>query len=432
MKHLLALVVKNRHKRTSLLSIAALLMSLVGVVIATPAHAAGVEMTFLTPAYLAGTVKATERIVADWNKANPASTVKIVFGDPNNINDKLTTSFAGGVAPDIFVHEAASLLVFSKQGYVAPITSYMASLKSKIQPGLWTAGSYKAKLYGVPTMTQSYTIFANTDLFKKAGITVPTGSGSFTWDDFQALAKKMTTKDQYAIGWGLKSPAATFMIMGMNFNGTFFKALTTKPYLRIGAAELEVPSRIHDMIYDDKTIDPASILISGGANTAPFLAGKYPMIVGGSYVASDLDAAAVASGFHWTALPLLKGITSNQGANPQTISISAQSKNKKQAAAFIRYLMQDKNLAELSLGEALTPSTAGAVAEVLAQKKSSPGWTQIMNDSESFVLSPFTLVPNYQKWKDTVAQPTWQQWVQGKITKAQMVDKLNTGWKNIR
>jgi len=281
-------------------------------------------------------------------------------------------------------------------------------------------------------MTQSYTIFANTDLFKKAGVTVPTGSGTLTWDAFRDLAKKLTTKDQYAIGWGLKYPAATFMIMGSNFNAKYFNGLTTTPYLRIGPAELEVPNRIHDMIYVDKTIDPASVVISGGANTAPFLAGKYPMIVGGSYVASDLDAAAKVTGFHWTALPLLKGINTNQGANPQTISVSAQSKYKKQAAAFIRFLMQDKNLAALSLGEALTPSTKGAVAEVLAEKKDSPGWTQIMDDSSSFVLSPFSQVPNYQKWKDTVAQPTWQQWVQGKITESQMVANLTTGWKNIR
>ena len=432
MKHLLVPYFTNRRKRTSLLSVAALLISVLSAVVATPARAAGVQMTFLTPAYLAGTVKATESIVADWNKANPNATVKIVYGDPNNIGDKLATSFAGGVAPDIFVLEAASLLSFSKQGYVAPITAEMASLKSQIPVGLWKTGSYRAQLFGVPTMTQSYTIFANTDLFKKAGITVPTGSGTLTWEDFRALAKKMTTPDQYAIGWGLKSPAATFMIMGSNFNAKYFNGLTTTPYLRIGAPELEVPTRIHDMIYVDKTIDPASIVISGGANTAPFLAGKYPMIVGGSYVASDLDAAAKATGFHWTALPLLKGITTNQGANPQTISVSAQSKNKKQAAAFIRFFMKDKNLAALSLGEALTPSTKGAVAEVLAEKKDSPGWTQIMDDSSSFVLSPFSQVPNYQKWKDTVAQPTWQQWVQGKITKSQMVDKLNTGWKNLR
>ena len=432
MKELFTTDAKSRRKKTSLLSIAGLLISVVGAVVATPAHAANIEMTFLTPAYLSGTVKATERIVADWNKANPTSTVKIVYGDPNNINDKLTTSFAGGVAPDIFGLEAASLLNFSKQGYVAPLYHEMTSLKGDIQSSLWTAGSYKAQLYGVPTMTQSYTVFANIDLFKKAGITIPTGAGSLTWDDFRTLAKKLTTDKQYAIGWGLKSPAATFMIMGSNFGGTFFKGLTTKPYLRIGAAELEVPNRVHDMIYVDKTIDPASVVISGGANMAPFLAGKYPMIVAGSYVASDLDKAAIASGFHWTALPLLKGMSSNQGANPQTISVSSQSKYKKQAAAFIRFFMKDKNLSELALGEALTPSTKGAVADVLAQKKSSPGWTQIMNDSSSFVLSPFTLVPNYQKWKDTVAQPTWQQWVQGKITQSQMVDKLNQGWKNLR
>lgn len=421
-------------KKAKLLSLVASAALIAGVTAAVPAHAAGIEMTYLTPAYLKGTVATTERIVADWNKANPLTTVKIVYGDVNNMQDKLTTAFAGNVAPDIFQHEAASILTFSQQGYLADLSSEMRSIKNTIPAGLWNVGSYRAKLYGVPTMTQTYTVFANVDAFKKAGVAIPTGTGTFTWDDYRALAKKFTTGGNYGVAWGLKSPAAMTMIMGMNYNAKFFRGLTTGAgaSLSVNAPELEVPSRIHAMIYDDKSIDPASLTMSGAGPVPGFLAGKYAMIFAASYVASDLDIAAKAAGFNWTALPLLKGATNTQGANPQTLSVSAQSKYKKPAAAFIRFMLQDQNLGQLALGEGLIPSTSGSLKAAQGQRKDSAGWQQLLDDGAALGLAPFTLVANYQKWKDTVLQPAMQQYIQGKISITELKKRELDGWKSIR
>lgn len=421
-------------KKFKLFAVVASIAMVASLAVTIPARAAGITMTYLTPAYLPGTVAATERIVADWNAANPAATVKIVYGDVNNMQDKLTTAFAGNVAPDIFQHEAASILSFSKQGYLADLTKEMKPLKSTIPSGLWNVGSYKNHLYGVPTMTQTYTIYANVDMFKKAGVAVPVGTNTFTWDDYQALAKKFTTSTNYGVAWGLKSPAAMTMIMGMNFNASFFRGMSSSsgPILSVNKAELEVPSRIHAMIYDDKSVDPASLTMSGAGPVPGFLAGKYAMIFAASYVAADLDIAAKASGFNWTALPLLKGNNNQQGANPQTLSVSAQSKYPKQAAAFIRYMMADKNLSDLALGEALIPSTSGSLKTTLALKKGNAGWTQILDDGASLALAPFTLVPNYQKWKDTVLQPAMQQYIQGKISITELKSRELSGWLAIR
>lgn len=421
-------------KKSKLFAVVAAIAMTASLAVTIPARAAGIEMTYLTPAYLKGTVASTERIVADWNKANPAATVKIVYGDVNNMQDKLTTAFAGNVAPDIFQHEAASILEFSKQGYLADLTKEMASLKSSIPAGLWSVGSYKNKLYGAPTMTQTYTVFANVDAFKKAGVKIPTGTNTFTWDDYRELAKKFTTEGKYGVAWGLRSPAAMTMIMGANYNAQFFRGLTTAagPSLSVNAAELEVPTRIWNMIYTDKSIDPAALTMSGAGPVPGFLAGKYAMIFAASYVASDLDVAAKAAGFNWTALPLLKGVNNKQGANPQTLSVSKQSKYPKQAAAFIRFMLDDKNLAELALGEGLIPSTKGSLKSALATKKDSAGWTQILDDGAALTLAPFTLVPKYQKWKDTVLQPAMQQYLQGKISVTELKKRQEDGFKAIR
>jgi ABC-type glycerol-3-phosphate transport system substrate-binding protein len=310
----------------------------------------------------------------------------------------------------------------------------MASLKSSIPAGLWSVGSYKNKLYGAPTMTQTYTVFANVDAFKKAGVKIPTGTNTFTWDDYRELAKKFTTDGKYGVAWGLRSPAAMTMIMGANYNAQFFRGLTSSggASLYIGKPELEVPSRIWDMIYTDKSIDPAALSMSGAGPVPGFLAGKYAMIFAASYVAADLDVAAKAAGFNWTALPLLKGVNNKQGANPQTLSVSKQSKYPKQAAAFIRFMLQDANLSELALGEGLIPSTKGSLKSALATKKDSAGWTQILDDGEALSLAPFTLVPKYQKWKDTVLQPAMQQYLQGKISLSELKKRQVDGFKAIR
>ena len=165
-------------KKAKLLALVAASVMIASTAVAVPARAASIEMTYLTPAYLKGTIASTERIVADWNKANPTAKVKIVYGDVNNMQDKLTTAFAGNVAPDIFQHEAASILAFSKQGYLANLSSEMRALKPTMPVGLWNVGSYGAKLYGVPTMTQTYTVFANVDAFKKAGVPIPVGTAT--------------------------------------------------------------------------------------------------------------------------------------------------------------------------------------------------------------------------------------------------------------
>jgi len=238
------------RKRASTLSVFALLVSLLGATLTVPAKAAGVELTYWSFHYLKATTEATEKIVANWNKENPNVKVKIVYLDVNNYLDKLTTAFAGGTAPDIFTSEAASIVAYSKGGYLADLSREMSKLKSTIPTGLWKISSYGGRLYGVPMMTQTYTAFANVDKFKKAGVEIP--KNSMTWDELRTLAKKLTTTSEYGLAWALRQPAALFMIMSTNFGGTYFRGLTSVggANLSITDKELQVPTRIHQMIYE--------------------------------------------------------------------------------------------------------------------------------------------------------------------------------------
>jgi ABC-type glycerol-3-phosphate transport system substrate-binding protein len=402
----------------------------IGVLASAPARAVA-PITFVTPAWMPDTVKAFNDVVADWNKANPNTPVKLIPGDWDNLGDQLTTQFASGTAPDVIHFDSADILTYAKQGYLSDLTSSFRNLQPSIPAGEWQSASYKSRLYGVPVLDQPYVVFANTDLFKKAGVTLPTGS--LTWDGFAALAKKLTNSSSYGLTAGLLKPASITMIMSPNFGGKFFVGYSSgRASMVVNKAELEIPKRLHDMVYIDKSVDPVSLTISSGTAETNFLAGKAAMLLMGSYAAPDLDIAAKEKGFNWTVLPMLSGnISSMQASGPQTFSISAQSKVKKDAARFINFMMQDQYLVKFALGDALVPMTKTSLNAAIQAKKSSPGWTQIFKDGGNFTIGNFAYVPEYDSWKGSVLQPTLQQYMQNKISLNDVASRLKNGWAKL-
>ena len=66
-----------------------------------------------------------------------------------------------------------------------------------------------------------------------------------------------------------------------------------------------------------------------------------------------------APGLRVGVLPPLAGTEgANQAANPQTLSVSAQSEHIEEAAAFIDFFIGADNLATLAQGDALIPATS--------------------------------------------------------------------------
>src|SRR5690242_20034638 len=169
-----------------------------------------VTLKFQSLAFQKTTVAATKKIVTDWNAANPNIQVEYVQGSWDSVHDQLVTQFQGGTAPDIIHDESADITGFINQGYLADLSPYLSQqTKDAVSQGVWDTTSKDGKIYGAPTLLQSYVVFGNTALLKAAGINA-TGD-SLSWDDLAADAKKLTKAGKYGLGWGLKSPTATML-----------------------------------------------------------------------------------------------------------------------------------------------------------------------------------------------------------------------------
>ena len=390
-----------------------------------------VSLTFSSYAFQPKTVAANKKIVETWNKANPNIQVQFIQVDPNSVHDKLVTQFQGGTAPDIIYDEAADLGGFAKQGFLADLTPLVSSsLKNDVPKGIWDTVTFNNKIVAAPTLLQTYNVFANKAALSAGGVTAPTIDKPWTWDEFASNSKKLTTGGKFGLAWGLKYPTATVMSMALNYNGKFFYDESGKTVAKFGTPEQQVVRRIHDMAYTDKSLDPVSLTQGGGDVIPGFFAGKYAMIVGGNYLRQNMVEQA-PSGFQWAMLPLLKGDSAAQNANPQTLSISAQSPHKKEAMKFIEYFMQGPNLAEVALGDWLAPTTTSAGKSVVWISGGANGWDVTAAASKDLALAPFQKLDNYPQWKSQIATPGFQQYFQNKIDLSALGQKLTTGWQTV-
>ncbi len=387
-----------------------------------------VKITFSSYALQEPTIKATQDIVDSWNAAHPDVQVEYQKVDPNSVHDKLVTQFAGNSAPDVIHDEAADIAGFTRQGYLADLGPLLpAELKSDIPESVWKSVTLDGKIAGVPTISQVYTVFADTKALEAAGIALPTAAAPWTWDDLAANAKKLTAGGKTGFAWGLKSPQAGIMSTGLAFDGTFFSGDEAKPTIKVGENELQVPNRLKAML-DEKTMASSSISLSGADVLPGFFGGKYAMVMAGNYVATQI-AEKAPKDFEWTMLPLLKGTSQAQLSNPQTLSVARQSQHQQQAMDFIAYYLKAENLSKIAEGDALIPMTTSAAEIVTKDLGTKNGWDAILASSKDLVDGPWIKADKFPQWKTEVATPAYQEFLAGRIDSAALASRLTDGWQ---
>jgi multiple sugar transport system substrate-binding protein len=424
----------NRSRR---FRIAAAVLAAGAITVSATASAAGahgqatVTLNFQSLAWQDPTVAANKSIVDAWNKANPSIQVKYVQGDWGTVHDQLLTNFVAGSPPDIIHDEAADIAGFTQQGYLADLSKLRSpALTASIPANIWSSATFNGKVTGVPFLLQTYNLFANSTMLKAANIPLPTLAHPWTWTKFRAVAKQLTANGRYGVGWGLKSPTATILSTALNFDAKYFYTQNGKTAFKFGSGETKVPLFIHDMIWADKSIDPSSVGSSGSAVLPGFFAGKYALTMQGSYAAQQM-AEDAPSGFHWVMLPPLKSATTDQAADPQTLSISQASKHKTEAMKFISFFLNAKNMAQLATGDWLIPAAPAAGKSVLATTKNPGAWRIALGSLPSLQVAPFESLKAYPQWNSQVATPAFQQYLQNQISLDDLNKKLTDGWNSV-
>lgn len=389
-----------------------------------------VTLQFQSLADQPATQEAISEAVEAWNADNPDVQVQIIQAGWDGAYDKLVTQFTGGTAPDIIHFEAASIVPFAMDGYLADLSGGLSEERTAdVSEGVWDSVTVNEEVIAYPSTMQSYMVFANADLLEDAGVEIPTGD-SMTWDELAEIAEATTTDDTYGLGWGLGSPAATVMTLAPGFGGDFFSGTGEDVQIDVSDAELEVPERIHEMAYDDESLDPVSLTQSGSDVLASFYGGTVAMTVQGSFQAANM-ATDAPEDMNWVALPPLAGSEGPlQAANPQTYSVNIDSPNVDEAVAFLDYFASPETMAAIAQADALIPASQSAQEMIATETGGENGWDQILASAAGFEGAPFLQANGYAEWKDTVLNSALQQYLGDQISSEELATQLTDGWQN--
>lgn len=386
----------------------------------------GITLRFQSLAWQEESVDVNKELVKEWNATHPDVKVEYVQGSWDSVHDQLLTSFEGGEAPDI-IHDASDDLAdFAYGGYLADLRELLPErLKSDIPQRSWETVTFGDGIYGVPFLQEPRVLIANAKWLRESGVRIPTPERPWSWDEFRAITDELGDGDgKYGVAWPLKEPVSATLNLSLSTGGQLFhRGSDGKVRIRFGAGDQVVPRTIHDQVNTDGSAS-SSTLGSGGSDTLPgFFGGKYAMVpLGFSYRQQIVQQAP--KGFEWQVLPAPAGADGlTQGVSPQTLSVAEDSPHKEEAAAFIDFLLQPRNMVRLALGDWMLPTGTGALRDP-ALRVEEDGWAVGAGLARYLRSAPAQSVRGYPEWKDKVATPAFQEYYSGAIGLGELRERL--------
>jgi ABC-type glycerol-3-phosphate transport system substrate-binding protein len=384
-----------------------------------------VTLRFQSLAWQEESVEVNKELVREWNATHPDVEVEYVQGSWDSVHDQLLTSFEGGEAPDI-IHDASDDLAdFAYGGYLADLTELLPRrLKSDIPRRSWETATFGDGIYGVPFLQEPRVLVANATWLKRSGVRVPTPERPWSWPEFREITRELSGDGKYGVAWPLKEPVSATLNLSLSAGGRLFhRGADGKVSVRFGAGDEVMPRTVHDQVNTDHSASPTT-LGSGGSDTLPgFFAGRYAMVpLGFSYRQQIVQQAP--EGFDWQVLPAPAGADGlAQGVSPQTLSIAEDSPHKQEAAAFIDFLLQPRNMVRLALGDWMLPTGTRALQDP-ALRTTENDWATGTALAAHLRSAPAQSVRGYPEWKDKVATPAFQEYYSGAIGLGELRERL--------
>ncbi|HEX2941208.1 MAG TPA: sugar ABC transporter substrate-binding protein [Rhodopila sp.] len=173
------------------------------MVLAAGAGAARADSTITIATVNNGDMVVMQKLSSVFEKQHPDIHLRWVVLEENVLRQRVTTDIATKAGQfDILTIGNYEVPIWAKQGWLVPMDNLPASydvndLLKPVREGL----TYKGKLYGLPFYGESAMTYYRTDLFQKAGITMPANP---TYQQIRVFADKITDKAHQIYGMCLR------------------------------------------------------------------------------------------------------------------------------------------------------------------------------------------------------------------------------------
>ena len=133
-----------------------------------------------------------KELAPQFEAAHPGVKVNTQYISWTHLDEKLTISFAGGVAPDVFQVGAEYVGGLAYRGMAEPLDERVArwGQKDDYFTASWNTCVYEGRVYGLPYLSAPRALLYRKDLLKAAGFERPPE----TWEELAEAAERMTVR----------------------------------------------------------------------------------------------------------------------------------------------------------------------------------------------------------------------------------------------
>lgn len=138
-----------------------------------------------------GKLKLRDEVVEKFNDEHKGAKLGFEGVASADYWDKLATQVAGGDAPDIINIDSVHIAQYGASGQLLPLDEFIPSTihTDYFDKNLLIQGRLNGKLYGLPLSAAAYGMGFDATVLGELGIPEP--DGSWTWDDYAALANEI-------------------------------------------------------------------------------------------------------------------------------------------------------------------------------------------------------------------------------------------------
>ncbi|MFW5474685.1 ABC transporter substrate-binding protein [Knoellia sp. CPCC 206450] len=290
---------------------------------------------------------------------------------------RLSTSFASGDAPDVFLINYREYAQFVQRGAVEPIGPLLreqgVNLSAYYEEPL-QAFTYEGELQCMPQNISSLVVYWNTDLFEAAGLEAP--RAGWTWEEFAATARALTKGGVKGVGIDPSITRMAPLVWSAGGEIVDDPEKPTRTTLHEPGARAALQSVV-DLI--DSGVTPSKEQMAAQGLEEQFMTGKVAM-----FMSSRVEVPALREqrdlSFDVAALPSLG--TPASVLHSDAYCISSSSRHKEAAARLIAYAVGQQGQTVTALGGRTVPSLRSvAQSPAFLSPERAPASSQVFLDA---------------------------------------------------
>lgn len=265
---------------------------------------------------------------------------------------KVLQQLSSKTLPDVLMLDNPNVQQIAASGALAPLDDFGVSGEG-FAHGAVAAGSFDGKLYALPPVVNSISLFYNVDILKAAGITPPT-----TWAELQADAKALTSGSQYGFAFSaVNNGEGTWTFLPFMWsNGGDEKNINTPQT----AQALQF---LTDLVKDGSASKSVVNWTQADVNDQ-FLAGKTAMMINGPWQIPALNK----SGVKWASVSIPTRTADQKVQSPlggETFGAAATGNkaSTQKAADFVKCVTDGKSASVKAKNELAVPALTAAADE---------------------------------------------------------------------